>query len=65
MIVKLFTEYHLEFLSFKGGCTGSSESTRVKMPNCLKSHTAAHFSLCCNVQIQPRDDGEDSSILLR
>ena len=24
MIVKLLTEYHLEFLSFKGGCRGSS-----------------------------------------
>ena len=26
MIVKLLTEHHLEFLSLKGGCTGSSES---------------------------------------
>ena len=26
MTVKLLTEHHLEFLSFKGGCTGSSES---------------------------------------
>ena len=26
MIVKLLTEHHLEFLSVKGGCTGSSES---------------------------------------
>ena len=33
MIVKLLTEHHLEFLSLKGGCTGSSESTHVKMPN--------------------------------
>ena len=32
MIVKLLTEYHLMFLSFKGDCTGSSESTLVKMP---------------------------------
>ena len=30
MTVKLLTEYHLEFLSLKGGCTGSSESTLVK-----------------------------------
>ena len=29
--VKLLTEYHLEFLSLKGGCAGSSESTLVKM----------------------------------
>ena len=31
MIVKLLTEHHLEFLSLKGGCIGSSESTLVKM----------------------------------
>ena len=33
MIVKLLTEYHLEFLSLTGGCRGSSESTLVKMSN--------------------------------
>ena len=43
MIVKLLTEYHLEFLSLKGGCRGSSESTLVKMSNCWKSHAAAHL----------------------
>ena len=43
MIVKLLTEHHLEFLSLKGGCTGSSESTHVKMPHCSKSHAMAHF----------------------
>ena len=42
MIVKLLTERHLEFLSLKGGCRGSSESTLVKMSNCLKSHALAH-----------------------
>ena len=31
MIVKLLTEHHLEFLSLKGGCRGSFESTHVKM----------------------------------
>ena len=30
MTVKLLTEHNLEFLSLKGGCTGLSESTRVK-----------------------------------
>ena len=39
MIVKLLTEHHLEFLSLKGDCRGSSESTHVKMSNCWKSHT--------------------------
>ena len=42
MIVKLLTEHHLEFLSLKGGCRGSSESTLVKISNCWKSHAAAH-----------------------
>ena len=36
-IVKLWTEHHLEFLSLKGGCRGSSESTHGKMPHCWKS----------------------------
>ena len=43
MIVKLLTEHHLEFLSLKGGCRGSFESTLVKMSNCWKSHAAAHY----------------------
>ena len=43
MIVKLLTEHRLGFLSLKGGCRGSSESTLVKMSNCWKSHTAAHI----------------------
>ena len=29
MTVKLLTEHHLEFLSLKGGCAGSYESTLV------------------------------------
>ena len=45
MTVKLLTEHHLEFLSFKGGCTGSSESTRVKMPHCWKSHVVAQITI--------------------
>ena len=43
MIVKLLTEQHLGFLSLKRGCTGSFESTLVKMPHCWKSHVVAHF----------------------
>ena len=43
MIVKPQTEHDLEFLSLKGGCRGSSESTLVKMSNCWQSHAAAHF----------------------
>ena len=44
MIVELLTEHHLEFLSLKGGCTGSSESTLVKMSNCWKSQAAAQVN---------------------
>ena len=43
MIVKLLTEHHLEFLSLKGGCTGLSESTLVKMSNCWKSRALAQM----------------------
>ena len=43
MIVKLLTEHDLEFLSLKGGCRGSTESTLFKMSNCWKSHAAAHI----------------------
>ena len=51
MIVKLLTEHHLEFLSFKGGCRGSSESTHVKMPHCWNSHITAHIMFECYAQV--------------
>ena len=41
MTVKLLTEHHLEFLSLKGGCTGSSEFTLVKW----QSHVVAQLYL--------------------
>ena len=44
MNVKVLTKHHLEFLGLKGSCTGSSESTFVKMPHCLKSHVTAHIT---------------------
>ena len=37
VIVKLLTEHHLEFLSFKGGCTGSYESTTLFELTCRGS----------------------------
>ena len=45
MTLQLLTERHLEFLSLKGGCIGSSESTLslVKMPHCWKSRVMAHL----------------------
>ena len=53
MIVKLQTEHHLEFLRFKGGCTGSSGSTVVKMPHCWKSHVAAQLCYSSVVIMTP------------
>ena len=52
MSVKLLTEHHLEFLSLKGGCTGSSESTLVKMPHCWKSHVMAQIDLKTKMEKQ-------------
>ena len=43
MLAKLLTEHPLEFLSLKGGYTGSSDSTLVKMPHCWKSRAAAQI----------------------
>ena len=40
MIVKLLTKHHLEFLSLKGGYRGSSESTLVKMSDCMELVTS-------------------------
>ena len=45
MSVKLLTEHHLEFtcISFKRGCTGSSECTLVKILHSWKLHVAARM----------------------
>ena len=43
MNIKLLSEHNFEFLSLKGGCTGLSESTLVKVLQCWKSHAAAHY----------------------
>ena len=58
MTVKLLTEHHLEFLSLKGACTGSSEYTLVKMPHCLKSQVAAHLAKSPMTSLlEPRTSG--------
>ena len=41
MSTKQLATRRLEFLSLKGGCTDSSESTLVKMPHCWKSDVTA------------------------
>ena len=62
MIVKLLTEHHLEFLSLKEGCRGSSESTLVKMSSFFKFHAAAHMSLFFQ---EPQADGSNGSTVVR
>ena len=62
MNVKLLTEHHLECLSLKGGCRGSSESTRVKMPNYRKSHALAH--LVNNLGLKRHDNVLVSALLV-
>ena len=42
MSVKLLIEHRLEFVSLKGGCTGSSESTLVKM-HCVAAQFMMHW----------------------
>ena len=60
MTVKLLTEYHLEFLSLTGDCTGSYEATLVEIPHCWKSHVPAHSLLLFyadTAKIRIRQDG--------
>ena len=68
MIVKLLTEHHLEFLSLKGGCRGSSESTLFKLPHCWKSHAVAQiliklFSVADNEQYRQKWNKDNGTIL--
>ena len=54
MIINLLIEQHLEFLSLKGGGTGSAESTLIKIPHCWKSHVVVQIVclvlvLLCNL----------------
>ena len=56
MSVELLTKHHLEFLSIKGGCTGSSESTLVKMPHCWKLHVATH--LCITIPVLKKTEAK-------
>ena len=52
MSVELLTEQHFEFLSYKGDCTGSSESTLVKMPHLWKSHVTAQLCAFSHLPVQ-------------
>ena len=54
---KLLTKHHFEFLSLKGGCTGLSEATLVKMPHCWKSHVLAQLDDNYRAMFFARADG--------
>ena len=60
MSVKLLTEHHLEILRLKGGCSGSSEYTLVKMPHCWKSHAVAHVTFK-NTNLHENDPEQNDS----
>ena len=45
MNIKLLTEHHLDFISFKGDRTGSYEYTLVEMTHCWKSHVTAQIKM--------------------
>ena len=65
MSVNLLTEHYLVLLRLKGGCTGSSESTLVKMPHCWKSHVMAHlisYMYVMNLYFQGKT-GTDESVV--
>ena len=53
MTLKLLTEHDLNFLSLKGGCTGSSEFTLANMLHCWKSYVAAHMEFKLLVGYSP------------
>ena len=63
MNIMLLTEHRLEFLSLKGGYTGSSESTLVKMPHCGKSHVADHLLyLKTNIRVKSGNFGHQANL---
>ena len=62
MIVKQLTEHHLEFLSLKGGCIGSSESTR---QNTTLLEITCTGSLIANIRIYHDCEGGKGKSVLR
>ena len=56
MIVKLLTEHHLEFLSFKEGCRGSSESTLIYKCQIVGNLMPRLMLLTCHIAKEPEVD---------
>ena len=54
LTLRPLTKHYLVFLSLKGGCTGLSESTLVKMPHCWRSHVGTYFRLILKRPTQRR-----------
>ena len=52
MTVKLLIEHRLECLSFKGCCTGSSESTHVKIPHCWKITCRGSYLFSASTRVE-------------
>ena len=65
MTVKLLTEHRFEFLSLKGGCTGSSESTLVKMRHCWKSRVTAHVERSGLTVMSAKSDSDVKFCLIK
>ena len=55
MSVKLLNEHLLEVLSLRGGCTGSSESTPVKMQHCRKSRHGSNDTFISSDNVNMND----------
>ena len=64
MTLKLLNERHMEVQSLKGDCTGSSESTHVKMPHYWKSHVTAKMYVYLMKWASTRDSGTYHKSLL-
>ena len=45
-------QHNFQFVSFKGGCTGSTESTLVKIPHCWKFHVIAQPTLSIRIELK-------------
>ena len=63
MTVQLLAEQHLEFLSFKRGCTGWSESVHVKIPHCWKSHVRAQIPYISDLSSALLSQGKGASFV--
>ena len=64
MTLRLLTKHHLEFLSFKGVCTGLSESTLVNMPHFLEIKCCCSYGLMVVIIKLPSLDDDGGGVLI-